>query len=388
MTLKTYLVGGSVRDTLLDLPVKDKDFVVVGATPQDLLDLGFTQIGVDFPVFLHPYSHDEYALARTERKTGQGYQGFSVDTTNVSLKDDLLRRDLTINAMAIQTKGLFDDTPKTTEIIDPYGGQKDLADKTLRHISGAFDEDPLRVLRVARFFARFFGLGFHVHPDTVKLMQQIANRGELSQLSCERIWTETTKALDEVHGFAYFSLLDKLGILPFILPNLATSWANNPAAKSATFTALAAAFHQPIRVKFSLLISVFLNDPNQLAQLNAIASTLKIPNAIKNFAQLFLVHHDDLIDLKHLKADTLLKLIENTKAHKGDDSLFKLMDAVDILHGTNLDKNYLKSAISTYQSVSIHDVDTNLKGKAIGDELTRLRIMALQALSRHTDDSI
>ena len=176
--MKTYLVGGAVRDTLLGKTVKDRDWVIVGATPEQLLQLGYTAVGKDFPVFLHPQSHEEYALARTERKIGSGYHGFSCDTgTHISLEQDLARRDLTINALAQDENG---------QIIDPYGGQADLTAKILRHVSPAFAEDPLRVLRVARFAARYADDGFSIAPETLDLMQQIVQQGELAHLSADR----------------------------------------------------------------------------------------------------------------------------------------------------------------------------------------------------------
>ena len=178
--METYLVGGAVRDKLLDIPVKDEDWVVVGARPEDLLEMGYRQVGKGFPVFLHPETHQEYALARTERKIGPGHNAFDFDTSeHVSLEEDLCRRDLTINAMA-QTK--------SGEIIDPYGGQEDLTDNVLRHVSEAFSEDPLRVLRVARFAAKFKNRGFVVADETMKLMTAMVASGELETLVTERVW--------------------------------------------------------------------------------------------------------------------------------------------------------------------------------------------------------
>ncbi len=186
--MKTYLVGGAVRDAMLGIPVYDHDWVVVGATPADMLAQGFDQVGKDFPVFLHPKTKEEYALARMERKVGQGYHGFemSYDPT-VTLDEDLIRRDLTINAMAQDSDGT---------IIDPYGGQKDLEDKVLRHVSDAFEEDPLRVLRVARFAAKLAPFGFTLAPETSELMQRMSASGELSALTPERVWQEVVKALN------------------------------------------------------------------------------------------------------------------------------------------------------------------------------------------------
>ena len=185
--MKTYLVGGAVRDSLLEIPVFDRDWVVVGAAPSELIALGYQQVGKDFPVFLNPKTHEEYALARTERKSGQGYTGFTCYAApDVTLEQDLQRRDLTINAIARSADG---------ELIDPFNGVADLQARVLRHVSEAFGEDPLRVLRVARFAARFAHLGFTVAPETAELMRQMANSGELAALTPERVWKETEKAL-------------------------------------------------------------------------------------------------------------------------------------------------------------------------------------------------
>lgn len=207
--LQAYLVGGAVRDLLLGRAAKDADYVVVGETPQTMTERGFAQVGKDFPVFLHPVSKDEYALARTERKTGVGYTGFETRTQGVSLKDDLRRRDLTINAMALAPDG---------SVIDPYGGQEDLAQGVLRHVDDeAFAEDPLRVLRVARFHARY---GFQLDPRTVELAHRIVASGEMEALPAERLGLETTKALGEDDAAAYFEALDRVGALTVVLPEV------------------------------------------------------------------------------------------------------------------------------------------------------------------------
>ena len=207
-----YLVGGAVRDQLLNLPVKDRDWVIVGATPQTLIDLGYQQVGKDFPVFLHPQSKEEYALARTERKSGQGYTGFICDfSAEITLEQDLIRRDLTINAMAQDLQG---------NLYDPYHGADDLRQRILRHVSPAFVEDPLRVLRVARFAARYHHLGFTIAPDTLQLMQTLTQQGELQHLTAERVWAETEKALNEKNPEIYFETLRQVGALAVLFPEL------------------------------------------------------------------------------------------------------------------------------------------------------------------------
>ena len=213
--MNIYRVGGAVRDTLLSYPHHETDWVVVGSTPEEMIAEGYTQVGRDFPVFLHPDTKEEYALARTERKSGPGYHGFVVHADpSVTLEEDLERRDLTINAIAMDEAG---------EVIDPYGGQVDLDAKILRHISPHFVEDPLRVLRVARFAARYHHLGFTVAEETLSLMAEIVAADELTYLSTERVWVETEKALGEQYPAVYWQVLADCGALAAVLPELAVS---------------------------------------------------------------------------------------------------------------------------------------------------------------------
>ena len=212
--LRAYVVGGAVRDALLGLPVNDRDWVVVGATPQQMLNAGFRTVGKDFPVFLHPESGEEYTLARTERKTGPGYHGFAVHAApDVTLEDDLVRRDLTINAMARDEHGM---------VIDPHGGQRDLASRVLRHVSAAFAEDPVRILRLARFAARFHG--FSVAPETMALMARMAHAGEVDALVAERVWQELSRGLMEDKPSRMFEVLRECGALARLLPELNRLW--------------------------------------------------------------------------------------------------------------------------------------------------------------------
>ncbi len=210
--MKTYLVGGAVRDRLLGRTVNDRDFVVVGSTPEAMLAAGYRPVGKDFPVFLHPQTQDEYALARTERKSGRGYHGFSVVADpSVTLEDDLARRDLTINAMAEDADG---------QLVDPWGGARDLADRVLRHVSPAFVEDPVRVLRVARFLARYAPLGFTIADETLALMRTIVDDGEVDHLVPERVWAETRKALAEPQPSAFLQALRACGALRVLFPEV------------------------------------------------------------------------------------------------------------------------------------------------------------------------
>lgn len=208
--MEIYLVGGAVRDALLDLEVTERDWVVVGATPEEMIRLGFQPVGKDFPVFLHPQTHEEYALARTERKTGKGYKGFVFySAPDVSLAEDLKRRDLTINAMAQTSSGA---------IIDPYGGQEDLKNLVLRHVSSAFQEDPVRVLRIARFAARF--TDFKIHPETLTLMHQMVVNGEVNALVAERVWQEFARALESIKPIRFLMTLQECGALAVLFPEL------------------------------------------------------------------------------------------------------------------------------------------------------------------------
>lgn len=214
--MKTYLVGGAVRDALLGRPVHDRDWVVVGTTAETLQSLGYSQVGKDFPVFLHPENGEEYALARTERKTGAGYHGFSVDAgKQVTLEEDLGRRDLTINAIAQDENGV---------ITDPWGGLQDLESRLLRHVSAAFVEDPVRILRTARFAARFAPLGFSIAPETMELMQHMVDSGEAHALVAERVWQELARALAEPAPQVFFSTLRACGALAVILPEVDALW--------------------------------------------------------------------------------------------------------------------------------------------------------------------
>ncbi|MEE4361945.1 MAG: multifunctional CCA tRNA nucleotidyl transferase/2'3'-cyclic phosphodiesterase/2'nucleotidase/phosphatase [Pseudomonadales bacterium] len=228
--MEVYLVGGAVRDALLGLPVEERDWVVVGATPEDMQRLGYRPVGRDFPVFLHPETHEEYALARTERKAGRGHGGFSFHAApDVTLEEDLQRRDLTINAMARDADG---------RLRDPVGGRRDLEAHLLRHVSPAFVEDPLRVLRVARFAARFAGLGFAIAPETLALMRRIAASGELEALSPERVWTETRKALCGPAPRVYFQVLAEVGALAILFPLLARCVTDSAALDHPAFMSL------------------------------------------------------------------------------------------------------------------------------------------------------
>jgi len=251
--VKAYVVGGAVRDELLGLPVADRDWVVVGATPEDMARLGYTPVGKDFPVFLHPETHEEYALARTERKSGRGYKGFTVyAAADVTLEADLARRDLTINAMAKDEGG---------RLVDPYGGEKDLREGVLRHVSPAFEEDPVRILRVARFVARF---GFRVADETMALMRRMVALGEADHLVAERVWQEFSRGLMEVHPAKMLEVLDACGLTARLLPELSHDRAALERAARA---------EAPLAVRFAVLTWGL-----EAAALEALCARLRAPN--------------------------------------------------------------------------------------------------------------
>lgn len=268
--MRTFLVGGAVRDSLLGRPVKDNDWVVVGATAEEMVALGFEQVGADFPVFLDPVTREEHALARTERKTGAGHKGFetSFDPT-VTLEEDLARRDLTINAMAMDENG---------ELVDPFGGEQDLRDRVLRHVSPAFAEDPLRVLRVARFAARF---GFDVAPETLALMRELAKSGELETLTVERVWSELVRAMMEDEPLRFFNVLRECGALPVLFPELVrTLFFTGGALRS---LALRGA---PLEQRFMALAANDCEDRPQ-RQVGSLLTHLKAPKALQEAVEVF-----------------------------------------------------------------------------------------------------
>jgi tRNA nucleotidyltransferase (CCA-adding enzyme) len=275
--MQVYLVGGAVRDELLNVPVRERDWVVVGATPTELLDLGYRAVGREFPVFLHPQTQEEYALARLERKVAPGYRGFITEfSPEVTLEEDLRRRDLTINAMARASDGT---------LVDPYGGQADLAARLLRHVSPAFTEDPVRILRVARFAARFATLGFSVAPDTQALMRHMVSTGEAGALVSERVWRELERALGEAQPARFFEVLANCGALPVLLPELTAALAtaadtDGGSPPLAALTAAAAA-GAPGPVRWAVLLAGL-----EARAIEALCARLRAPNEYRELALL------------------------------------------------------------------------------------------------------
>ncbi|MBH0095725.1 tRNA nucleotidyltransferase [Psychrobacter sp. NZS113] len=395
--MQIYLVGGAVRDRLLKRPIKDKDFVVVGATVAEMIDAGFQQVGADFPVFLHPNSHEEYALARTERKQGLGYQGFSVHVTpDVSLEDDLQRRDLTINAMAIEVTSLNDDTPINGHVIDYYGGLADIKSKTLRHVSSAFSEDPLRVLRTARFYSRYYDLGFSIAEDTLNLMRQLVDSGELSHLSSERIWQESSRATMQLSPQVYWQKLFEIGALTEYFAPLHHAWADTQIRENVQ-TALYFAGQMQLNLsqRWALLMSslnpsLFTSEPTDenansaasLREINSIGNIAKVPKAHTQFANLFVQQAENLSKTNRLSAAEKIDLIQTCGAHKEPDKLSQLLVCSHVLQ-LAVQHRQMMIALNSFHAIGMIDIAPDLKGPAIGAALQQARIEHLQVQNSH-----
>lgn len=363
--MKVYLVGGAVRDLVMGLPVKDKDYVVVGSTVEEMLSLGFQQVGADFPVFLHPYTNEEYALARIERKTGKGYLGFTVDSNpSINLVTDSSRRDLTINSMAIEVKGLFDSSFKDGNIIDPYKGLKDIDDKVLRHTSEAFKEDPVRVLRIARFAARY---GFEIAEETKQVILDIKKDDELNHLVSERLWLELTKVFKENTYYEFFNILSDLDVLQNLFPEvydqrylLIPSSINNLSEK----------------YQFCLLASIFYTYEDKFI---SFCERLKAPKEYEKLGHFVLSHFDNLIDYTNLDPTDRFELYEKSGLLKQNTLMF---DALDFIHFYKMinDKNELLEIQIKLKEINADSISPNLKGNEIGAAIRQKRIDKLHQL--------
>nr|WP_208323237.1 multifunctional CCA addition/repair protein [Morganella morganii] len=379
------MVGGAVRDALLGLPVSDRDWVVVGATPDIMLERGYQQVGRDFPVFLHPGTREEYALARTERKTGAGYTGFACySAPDVTLEDDLQRRDLTINAMAQSADGT---------LYDPYHGADDLKNRILRHVSEAFTEDPLRVLRVARFAARFAPQGFVIAPETLELMSAITQQGELAHLTAERVWKETEKALSSACPDIYFSVLRRCGALTVLFPELET-----------LFCATDGQTGYDILTAGLLRRTVFLTNSTDIrfaalclylschstgegtSAIQQLSERLRVPNPARDLALLATCHYRTVHDIGQLTADDIIALFDSLDAWRKPERITQLAvlceadyrsriapEATDYPQG-----HILAEAFTLAQNVAVKPViEAGFKGADIKAELTRRRAEAV-----------
>jgi tRNA nucleotidyltransferase (CCA-adding enzyme) len=317
--VKIYIVGGAVRDELLGLPVKDRDYVVVGATPEDMSRLGYKPVGKDFPVFLHPGTHEEYALARTERKTGRGYRGFRVYAApDVTLDQDLSRRDLTINSIA---------RDETGRIIDPYGGAEDLKRGVLRHVSPAFGEDPVRILRAARFTARF---GFKVAPATLRLMRAMVEAGEADALVPERVWQELAIGLMEAAPSKMFALLRSSGALARVLPELAAVWAARAQyARSQRSLDHAAAQGYALEVRYAVLACALAGGDAPERALRRMNTRLRAPADCADLALLALRHLEQVVLGAQLKAEAVVSLLQACDAWRRPARFEQLLQAAE-----------------------------------------------------------
>ncbi|WP_114806307.1 multifunctional CCA addition/repair protein [Vibrio cholerae] len=403
--MQIYLVGGAVRDQLLQLPVYDRDWVVVGSSPQAMLAAGFQAVGKDFPVFLHPNSKEEHALARTERKTGVGYTGFACHyAPDVTLEDDLLRRDLTINAMAQDNSG---------QLIDPYGGQRDLAAKVLRHVSPAFVEDPLRVLRVARFAAKLHHLGFTVAEETMQLMAKIAQSGELQHLTAERVWQEWHKSLSTNHPEVFLQVLRDCGALAVVLPEIdrlfgvpqPEKW--HPEIDTGIHTLMvakqAAQLSDSLPVRFAAQVhdlgkgvtppsewpSHKLHCHTGLNIIESLCERIRVPNEFRDLALAVCAQHSNIHRADELKPTTKLKVLGLLDVWRKPERLEQVLLCCEADHRGRLgleNEPYPQREIflRAYQAalgVAVQAVIADgFHGKQIKEELDKRRVSAIEAL--------
>ncbi|MFC6053147.1 multifunctional CCA tRNA nucleotidyl transferase/2'3'-cyclic phosphodiesterase/2'nucleotidase/phosphatase [Acinetobacter sp. Ac_877] len=402
--MQVYLVGGAVRDHLLGYPYHEKDYVVVGATPEQLIASGYQPVGKDFPVFLHPDTKDEYALARTERKSGHGYHGFSFYTDpSVTLEEDLIRRDLTINAIAMDDDG---------KIYDPYNGQKDLDHKILRHVSNAFIEDPLRVLRIARFAARYKALGFSVAPETLALMQQLAESGELEALTTERVWKETSRALMENHADEYFEVLRKCGALKVLFPEIDALYGipqrpeYHPEIDCGIHTMMslqqACKANYSLDVRFAVLVHDLgkaltpkdelprhiMHEERGVKPVTEVCDRLKVPTNTKQLALAVCKEHLKCHQALTLKPGTLWRLLQRLDVLRRPERVEAFVQACECDSRGRLglenreypQSKYIFDAIQVVRNIKAQDLPADVKGQEIGEMLIERRIQAIAEL--------
>jgi len=340
--MKIYAVGGAVRDELLSRPVEDRDYVVVGATPEQMIALGYKPVGRDFPVFLHPQTHEEYALARTERKTARGYHGFAFYTAaDVTLEQDLARRDLTINAIARDEHGA---------LIDPFNGARDLKAGVLRHVSAAFAEDPVRILRVARFAARF---GFTIADETLALMQQMVNDGEADALVAERVWQELSRGLMEDKPSRMFDALRACGALARVLPEVDALWgvpqraAYHPEVDTGVHVMMvldyAASRHYALDVRFAALTHDLgkattpreqwprhtAHEARSAKLVEALSERLRVPNECRDLARVMAKHHGAIHRADELRPGTIVDLLQSADAFRKPERFTRLLQVCE-----------------------------------------------------------
>jgi len=371
--VKKYLVGGSVRDELLGLPVQDRDYVVVGADPAEMLRQGFKPVGADFPVFLHPETHDEYALARTERKTGPGYKGFAFHAApEVTLEDDLRRRDLTINAMARGEDG---------SLIDPHGGSADLKAGILRHVSPAFGEDPVRILRVARFAARF---GFAVAPETLALMRAMVQAGEADALVPERVWQELARGLMEKNPARMLAVLRECGALARILPEIDDAFSAPEVPEHlAARLEHAAARGYGLPTRYALLVM-----DESAEDSAALGERVNAPAECRELARLAIRERDAIAEAPTLDAEAMLGLVERTDLLRRPERLERLGELAECDHPSDPSKARavratLARALAAARSVDAGAIAREHPGDIAG-AVRRARLAAIAALQPPT----
>ncbi|MES1942607.1 tRNA nucleotidyltransferase [Salinisphaera sp. PC39] len=404
--MKTYLVGGAVRDELLGLPVRERDWVVVGATPADMEAAGYRPVGRDFPVFLHPETGEEHALARTERKSGRGYHGFVFHTgTDVTLEDDLERRDLTVNAIARDDDG---------RLVDPFGGRRDLEARLLRHVSDAFVEDPVRLLRVARFYARFAPLGFRVADETKALLARMVADGEVDHLVPERVWSETERSLALPGPQRFFELLREVGALARLFPELDALFGvpqpetHHPEIDSGRHTLLALAQAARMETSTAVRFAVLCHDFGKaltprdrwpahhgheaagVAPVRACCERLGVPRAHRDLALLATRWHLHVHRALELRPATVLDLLEAADAFRRPERFEDLLLACEAdARGREgfEDRDYpqaahLRRALDLARAVSAREIaESGLTGPAIAEELRKRRIAAIRQVA-------
>lgn len=404
--MQIYMVGGAVRDRLLGLPVQDRDWVVVGATPEEMTAQGFVPVGKDFPVFLHPDSHEEYALARTERKNGRGYRGFTVFAdAHVTLEQDLARRDLTINAMATQLDSGH-------ELIDPFGGQRDLESKVLRHVTEAFREDPVRILRLARFAARFHD--FSVAPETMKLMRDMVQDGEADHLVPERVWQELSRGLMEQHPDRMFEVLRDCGALRVILPEIDRLWGvpqraeYHPEVDTGVHMMLvlqmAARLNASLQVRYACLTHDLGkgttpadvlprhigHEQRSAKMLRALSQRLRVPTECHGLADVVAREHGNIHRSGSLSAAAVVRLLERCDAFRKPARMAEILLACECDARGRLgmqeteypQRERLLQALALAQSVATDEIaraaqERGAVGEQIGDAVRRARVEAV-----------
>lgn len=401
--MEIFLVGGAVRDKLLGRPVAEKDWVVVGATPQAMIDLGYQPVGKDFPVFLHPQTKEEYALARTERKTAPGYTGFQFYAAeDVTLEQDLTRRDLTINAMAENANG---------ELIDPFGGAADLHKRVLRHVSPAFAEDPVRILRIARFAARYHHLGFAVAEETLELMRTMVASGEVDHLVAERVWKEMSRALTETDPQVFFTTLRDCGALARILPEVDKLFGvpqrpeYHPEVDTGVHTLMslqqACRLSSSVDVRFAVLVHDLGkgetpqeewprhhdHERRSMPLVRAVCQRLAIPKSARDLALAVAEFHTHCHRALELKPVTLVKTLEKLDAFRRPERFrdFLLCCEADARGRTGFEDRdypqaeYFAGALHACSQVRVADLlEKGLSGAALGEALHRERVNAVK----------